>query len=1153
MLNVSLFGHLRLRVDGRVVRFSARPKVAPLLAYLLLQRDATISRDSVAFTLWPDDPEETARTNLRRHLGYLREALPSADVPWFVADAGTVAWNPAAPVWVDALEFQRLIVDRESRRRAVDLYGGELLSDCYDDWIIAARERYRVAYVTGLWDLAVEARGRRDVEAAAEYLNRILAEDPWREDAIRALMAVRYESADRAGALQLVAQFEKRLHDEMHVALMNETSALRRAIERDEPLPTVPLLRLSETVKPTPAEMFFAGRDAEMARLLASWSDAQSGGERAMIITGEAGIGKTRLACEFALEVESRGGRVLWGTNSVPESAPYQPFAEILRAGLSYVERLDLDDYDRGLLARFVPAFASNKTADDGGDGQRSRLFDVLADVLIRLARQRPSLLVIEDAHNAGLTTLAMLKHLITRARGHPLFVLVTLREGEDQSATALGALRYATWGEKVDVVALARLSQRAVAQIVIATPLLSDDETAASDLWSMSAGHPLFLVELMQTALETGRVHREGPVPAGLRQAIEQRIARLSPSARFLLDTASVVGTSFDLDVVGELVGWSEADFVAAADELVERRAIRESGNRSGFDFEFSHDVVASVAYAALGERERRRWHRRTARVAERYYAGRVDDLAVFIARHHDRGGAGHSAATYYLRAARRAAAVFANEEALGYVARGLALESVGETLRFDLFAVRISVHDRLCDRGAQRDDQRQLDRIASALVEQDRICQALRWRGLLHYRTGEEEEGRRIVAQFIEAARGDLRWEAEALRLDAMFMAQSGQNEAAFDKMTLALEKFSAAGNERDVMAAVVFQGLLAAILGRRGEAVQSTARAREIAETSDEMWFRLQLSYLESQVMTRFAEWKRLAGAASELLETATKIGDRMMMALAHDSLAIAFQRHIFDFASARRHFEESRTLFEDAEIAGLLTAYTNLAGIEIEIGRFDRAAALAERIVSESSTIGGPVWPAYAAETFAMVGCRKEDYGAALRWADSCIGSASAANEPLVECNGLLVKGVAQREGGEFVDAVATLHKSRRRAIEAGAPFFACLPAAELALTYAMNEDPKQARRWAEEALGTASAHVDGGAQRRSLPLLWSLARAFDVLDDGRRAGEILEQAHALYLEQLAYLTEEEDRRAFVAIPANVALERQYANRFVNSGR
>ena len=293
LLRVTLFGSARLSVGDAPFRFNVRPKVVPLLAYLVLHASRPVPRDELAFALWPDDTEDAARGNLRRHLHHLREALPPAPQPWFIAVADGVQWNPDAPTVVDVAEFERLMERRESRAQAVALYTSDLLTSLEEEWLLVPRERLRLHYLEALWELATDARLRRETDVAAGFLQRLLVADPWREVAVRELMTVRYESGDRAGALRLFAEFERRLREEMGADPMPETASLRRAIADGMSLPRLPA---AHNV-PSPLSSF-VGRVAEIAEI-----ERRLAASRIVTIVGAGGVGKTRAALLVAGEL----------------------------------------------------------------------------------------------------------------------------------------------------------------------------------------------------------------------------------------------------------------------------------------------------------------------------------------------------------------------------------------------------------------------------------------------------------------------------------------------------------------------------------------------------------------------------------------------------------------------------------------------------------------------------------------------------------------------------------------------------------------------------------------------------------------------------------------------------------------------------------
>ena len=240
MLRIHLFGPLRLLVDDAPWKFAAPPKAAPLLAYLLLHRgEQPLAREALAFTLWPDDPEPGARANLRRHLHQLQRALPPApaDRPWLISEATTIQWNPAADYWLDVAEFERLSQTEAATAEAAPLYTGDLLENVYDDWLFYERERLRDLYFAGLTSLVLQGRAARNYPEALAYARQLLARDPLREDTVRQVLALRYESGDRAGAIQEYERFTRRLKEELAVDPMPETAAWFEAIVRNARLP----------------------------------------------------------------------------------------------------------------------------------------------------------------------------------------------------------------------------------------------------------------------------------------------------------------------------------------------------------------------------------------------------------------------------------------------------------------------------------------------------------------------------------------------------------------------------------------------------------------------------------------------------------------------------------------------------------------------------------------------------------------------------------------------------------------------------------------------------------------------------------------------------------------------------------------------------
>ncbi|MCI0581240.1 MAG: tetratricopeptide repeat protein [Chloroflexi bacterium] len=310
MLAIHLLGHLQLFDDERPLPFTTLPKTLPLLAYLLLNRAAPVPRQTLCFLLWPDLPEEQLRANLRRHLYDLQNALPETppERPWLLRQADTVQWNPAAAYWLDVAEFERLCHSPEHLGQAISLYTDDLLPELYEDWIIPYREQLRHRYLATLGQLVERARQRRDYPQALAYAQQALSCDPLPENLARQLMRLRYESGDRAGAVQFYREFEHRLQEELGVAPMPETTSLYQAI-LDNSLVKPPPGRPSEPspaahppalLHNLPAQLTsFFGRTLDLITLHELLAEPNST-VRLLTLTGPAGTGKTRLALETA-------------------------------------------------------------------------------------------------------------------------------------------------------------------------------------------------------------------------------------------------------------------------------------------------------------------------------------------------------------------------------------------------------------------------------------------------------------------------------------------------------------------------------------------------------------------------------------------------------------------------------------------------------------------------------------------------------------------------------------------------------------------------------------------------------------------------------------------------------------------------------------
>jgi DNA-binding SARP family transcriptional activator/tetratricopeptide (TPR) repeat protein len=752
MFEIHLLGTPHFRLDGKPYRFIARPKALPLLAYLLLHRAHPTSRDTLAFTLWPDETEATAHANLRRHLHELARALPQmpANLPWVLIDSTTVQWNPQTAYWLDVAQFEKLSAAEETLAEAVALYGGDLVEDVYDDCLLADRERLRDLSFSDLWRLVALKRAQRDLHAAIRYVQWLLSRDAFREDAVRQLISLRYEAGDRAGALHEFERFSQHLREEMNVEPMPETVALHEVIARNGRLATtVPIIETRRGEEKTRLTLPFVGREVEMEQLRTQWSRAARGRGGLVLIGGEAGIGKTRMANELSLVAEREGARVLYGGATFAESIPYQVLAEALRPAARLMAVMEIDAIWLSAVAPLVPELRTLRPQLPAlppldAEHERARLFESISRCVEGLAQPRPLLLILDDLQWASSTTFSLLEYIARRAPLHALLILATYREEQMPRAHPLREFRHRLARERLLAHrTLTRLSERAVGILVKQVSGLKSTNggnTLARQLYMESEGNPFFLAESIRDRLESGGGTGHA-TPTSVQQVILSRVARLSTTARALAEIAAIVGNAFDVEVVSQVSGWSEAEVLDGLDELLDHQLIREGAGRTRADYLFNHHLVQAAIYDTVPENARKRRHHRVAHVLEGLDPQRLDEIAGDLAVHFEHAEAWPEAIRYYRAAGDHAAKVFAYARSLDLYAHSLdLLNRLGansdelDAERLGLLIHRQRILGLLLRVRAWERDIDEIQRLASARQDPAALLQALEARLSIH-----------------------------------------------------------------------------------------------------------------------------------------------------------------------------------------------------------------------------------------------------------------------------------------------------------------------------------------------------------------------------------------------------------------------------------
>lgn len=665
ILNIRLLGTFEVTYAGITIGALNTPRLRSLLTALVLQSGVPHVRAQLAFSLWPDSVEAQAYTNLRRLVHRLVQVLPNAQ-RFLHRDRHSLMWRADAPCQVDVVEFESLIdeaeecVDTPTRRltleRALKLWGGELLPGCYEDWLHEEKHRLQNKYCRILTTLISLAEYDRDYQAAIGFGEELFRADPTSEEVCCTLMRLHAATGNRNGIVRIYKKCSMQLRKELDVEPGEGIRAVYRRLCKSPQKPS----------KGTSGNPPLIGRRDEWESLCRVWEEVAEGAFKAVILKGESGVGKTRLAEEFVAWVRRQRYTILTARcYPIGNGSAYGPITDWLR-GDPVREVVDgLDSGWRSEIRRLAPEVAEGEIEPQPltERWQQQRFFEALRIAIT--AVEQPLMLFLDDLQYADRESLAWIHYLFGRSHTDRILLLSTLGPQEPVGKEPLTQLNLSL--------------KRAGACLELQVPPLNKNETdaLASHLWEGEAsadqlallyreteGNPLFIIEAILSGIATKGTIASADLPQSVQASILRCLTQVSSGAQDLLDLAAVIGRSFEFPLLisaGKELG-NEMLWLRCLEEVLDRYILREQDNGT---YEFCHGKIREVIYARLSKARCRTLHQWVGEALSQQNTNEQGAMSKRLAYHFHQGGLPDRAVPYYLQAADEAVQIHAHGDA--------------------------------------------------------------------------------------------------------------------------------------------------------------------------------------------------------------------------------------------------------------------------------------------------------------------------------------------------------------------------------------------------------------------------------------------------------------------------------------------------------
>jgi len=907
---------MEAEADGVHVAMPTSERARALIGWLALH-PGHHQRVDVAAMLWPDTAPERARANLRTAVWAVHQVW-GATGTYVETTRSTIGL--VGDAWVD-------VRDAPGRE-------GELLPGLEDDWVSPAREQHRRAVVSALMDRAETAEREGDVAAAVQVSHQICRLSPFDESAHRALLRRLLLAGDRASAIVASREFTERLRSELGVRPSPPTRAVHAKARAGATGATRPRL---------------FGRATEVAELAAAWKSAARGAGQVVVITGEAGIGKSSLLSELTHRVEATGGRpsVAVGVD-VQGQTPFAAWLELceglvvtappVAAEASWP--LELNRLSSDLGARL--GHQGSPPSVTAPELERLRVFESVLRLVEWSCADRPTMIALDDAHRVDRASLRLTGHIGRRIVRLPLLLVLTVRDGTPSPELDAMIADLAARGVPVTQLSVAPITDQAVAALAASLHTLGSDELER--VVASAEGNPLLAVESTRALAAGG----DGP-PANLRIAVRASSGRLPHTARQLVQLLAVAGrplTPTELDRL-DIAEIAEAEDAAAVEGLLVRRA-----GRLGF----RHELLRDAVYADL---------RNTARLHDRMASAIDPSRHADVAHHLALAGRDAESARSWAAAAADARAVGALDEAAGFLTRAtsMAPEEGGPWLELE----------EVCAWSGRRTDMESAWERALTLLPQSELAAAWCRRGR-QFRSVVCQPGASQhayqTAHDLLPEHADPRLRADTLLGLAWGDAVAGEGtrfETLLARVVELLPETPDALTGSD-LAEIRMQGLIRG--GRFAEAVDVAVAAAPYVTSSRLPDRAYAILTNATCALTCLGDYERALAFADRAVDATSGVPSILLSSLAARAQILArLGRHDEATETVRRQ----QQLAERLDAPGLSATAAHDAGlVALAAGRYAEAGELLGRALAEGARVSRPSASLHRAEALALAG-------------------------------------------------------------------------------------------------------------------------------------------------------------------------------------